>query len=100
MHRIAIVYKSLTGNTKAIGETVGKHLVDCHIDHYAMDTIEPTVLLQYDGILIGTYTWGNGDLPFDAQVLHRKMKNINLQGKIVGCFGSGDSIYPKFLCSS
>ena len=53
-------------------------------------------LLQYDGILFGTYSYDDGDVPYGVESFHEDLVDINLTGKVVGVFGSGDKSYPSF----
>jgi flavodoxin I len=64
-----------------------------------MDREDAEVLLQYDGILLGSYTWGDGELPFEAEDFYDQFDDLDLNGKVVGCFGSGDHAYPHFCAA-
>ena len=45
----------------------------------------------YDNLLLGTSTWGAGDMQDDWYSGIKEIKNANLAGKTVALFGCGDS---------
>lgn len=103
MLHILILYASSTGNTEEIADLLKKHL-DSTVCEVTLETIEmgnvnPQQLLQYDAILFGTYTYDDGDLPFETAVFCDTLHTIDLTGKVVGVFGSGDTAYDQF-CSA
>lgn len=82
----------MTGNTKALIENIDVHGFDVFNLHY----IEPDKLNinKYETILIGTSTIGDG-------VPHQYFKSVQhklmaLEGKRIGLFGSGNSIYKHY----
>ncbi len=48
-----------------IKETLQEYELD--IDCVEIDDADVSVLTSYDYVLIGTYTWGDGDLPYEAE---------------------------------
>lgn len=86
-----IVYTSLTGNTKTFADYLYRHTNDEAT--ISMDNSKS--ISDYEKIVIGTYSWGNGKIP-------RKLKKYlienkdSFKSKDVFVFGSGNSIYPKF----
>ena len=66
MTKIILIYASMSGNTEMMAEEVangvrqeGEEIEVIDI----MDGIEASELENYDGILLGSYTWGDGELP-------------------------------------
>lgn len=55
--------------------------------------VDAAELQNYDGILLGTYTWGDGDLPDEYLDFYEEMNTLNLTGKRAAVFGSCDSSY-------
>lgn len=51
---------------------------------------------MYDGVLFGTYTWGDGDLPYEVEDYYEEMEDVILEGLQVELLGSCDSMYPKY----
>lgn len=93
-----VAYTSVSGNTKAIAELIAEaiqksgHKADIR-EMYEMDATE---LNGYDHILLGSCTWGDGELPDEALDFYEGMDLINLQGKTAAAFGSCDSNYDEY----
>lgn len=96
MKKVAVIYTSMTGNTEEIAEILASHLQEFAVDKIEMDEVKIEELPKYDGILIGTFSEGDGDLPMDSEELHDDLDKVDLTGIAAGCFGSGDSIYDRF----
>ncbi|MGI8315630.1 flavodoxin domain-containing protein [Halobacillus mangrovi] len=61
-----------------------------------LDEIDPSYLLEYDGAIIGSYTWNDGDLPYEVEDFYDELEEEDLTGIPVCVFGSGDKAYPRF----
>ncbi|MUK90354.1 flavodoxin [Ornithinibacillus sp. L9] len=100
MRKVLLAYSSMTGNTELMAQTIGDYLIEKKHDvitkSFDFDTVEVKELLDYDAVLIGTLTWVGGGLPFDVEDFYDELDNIDLSGKIVGVFGSADSLYEVF----
>lgn len=100
MSRVLLLYASMTGNTKEIAGIIEKYLVNQGMvvikKNFGADDIKVGELLEYDGIVIGTYTYDDGDLPWEVEDFYDELLDVDLDGKIVSVFGSGDSFYPEF----
>ncbi|MDR4227472.1 flavodoxin [Bacillus mojavensis] len=98
MAKALITYASMSGNTEDIAgiikDTLQEYGLD--IDCIDMDDAETSALTSYDYVLIGTYTWGDGDLPYEAEDFFEEVQQLELNGLKTACFGSGDYSYPKF----
>jgi flavodoxin I len=90
-----IVYASMTGNTEEIANLVGEgiHLAGAAFDQKDILEADAADLQNYDGILLGTYTWGDGDLPDEFLDFYEEMDTLDLKGKKAAVFGSCDSSY-------
>lgn len=97
---INLVYASLTGNTEALSEQiVEKFKEEKNIDiqmHLVDDLEDYSILEQSDAFIIATYTYGDGDLPEEIEELFNEIPNMDLDGKIFGVIGTGDTIYEEF----
>jgi flavodoxin I len=93
-----VVYASMTGHTERIARTIAKKLTECGEDVEVKDAIETYAdeLISYERILIGSYTWGDGDLPDELMDFYEELKKTDLSGKIGAVFGAGDSTYTHF----
>ena len=96
MKKIIVVYGSSTGTCESIAQTIGGKL--------GAEVIEVTDLTTEqlegaDNILLGTSTWGGGELQddwFDGVSL---VKEADLAGKKVAVFGCGDAVsYSDTFC--
>jgi len=99
MKKVAIIYASMTGNTENIAHYLGDKLSSYDVKQIEMDEIHAGDLSQYDGILIGSYTYGDGDLPFESEIFYDELDGIDLKGRVAGCFGSGDTAYDHFCAA-
>ncbi|ANU10740.1 hypothetical protein BBH88_10695 [Planococcus antarcticus DSM 14505] len=103
MLQVLILYTSSTGHTEEIADLLEKQLDSrmCKVtsENFEMGDMETRHLLQFDGILFGTYTYDDGDLPFETDIFCDTLRTVDLTGKVVGVFGSGDTAYEQF-CSA
>lgn len=100
MKRILILYASATGNTEEIAyllqEAINQKGIEATMKNLQLDELDALQLIDYDGILFGTYTYDDGNLPFETEVFSDQLAAIDLRGKVVGIFGSGDTAYYLF----
>jgi flavodoxin I len=96
-----IVYTSMTGTTEAMAEMIGKKLTESGENVVIKDALEvlATEILKYELILIGSYTWGDGDLPDEMVPFYEEVMEIDLTCKMAAVFGPGDSTYYHFAHS-
>jgi flavodoxin I len=96
-----IGYVSMSGNTEDIANIINNVLLSagCKVEMECLDTVEVETLVDYDCIFIGAYTWGDGDLPYEAEDFFEDLTGITLEGVKAACFGSGDKAYPKFCAA-
>ncbi|GGF27094.1 flavodoxin [Halobacillus andaensis] len=100
MTNIILLFASMSGNTEEMAATIENQLKSngfpvssFQID---VDEIEVEDLLKYDAILFGTYTWGDGDVPYELEDFFEDLGEVDLGGKEVALFGSCDSLYPIY----
>lgn len=93
-----IVYASMTGNTEELAELIGEGIQQVGANVEIKDILEADVseFENYDGILLGAYTWGDGELPDEFLDFYEEMAGLNLAGKVTAAFGSCDSAYEHF----
>lgn len=95
---IAIIYGSSMGNTESaankIQEALGLDAVVLDIGKTDADTIN-----GYDKLILGTSTWGSGDLQDDWDAFD--LSSIEFSGKTVAFFGLGDQeSYSDEFCDA
>ncbi|MBY0156479.1 flavodoxin [Cytobacillus oceanisediminis] len=96
-----IGYLSMSGNTEDMASILKKVLESkgCEVYMDSLDLTDIHSILAYDCIFIGAYTWGDGDLPYEAEDFFEELNDHDLTGIHAACFGSGDHAYPKFCAA-
>ncbi|MCD4758371.1 MAG: flavodoxin [Arcobacteraceae bacterium] len=84
----AIFYASSTGNTSGVAKDIAKILGSVETFDIASTGVEK--IKEYDKIILGSSTWGEGDLQDDWEELWDDFSEIDFSGKIVALFGLGD----------
>jgi len=99
MASIGIFYGSTMGNTELAAVKIAELLGNA-----VVRSVNPGVfdeIPRYDVILLGSSTWGAGDLQDDWEPLLKRLRETNLNGKKIGFFGTGDqSSYPDTFADS
>lgn len=101
MKPTAIFYGSTTGNCEGVAYKIAEALGVDSSDVFAASQLDADKLAKYDNLLLGSSTWGSGDLQdewYDALDVIRK---ADLSGKTVAVFGCGDSqSYSDTFCDA
>jgi flavodoxin I len=84
----AIFYGSSTGNTESVAKEIAKNLGIQEVFDIAKEGAAK--IEQYEKIILGTSTWGSGDLQDDWDDEWATFKEIDFKGKTVALFGLGD----------
>ncbi|TKH07790.1 flavodoxin [Peribacillus simplex] len=100
MSKIIMIFASMSGNTEEMADIIIEGITessDMNIEKIdIMEGPEASILGEYDGILLGAYTWGDGELPDDFLDFYEEMDHIDLTGKKAAVFGSCDSSYSQY----
>jgi len=96
--KTAIIYASKRGKTREMSEQIRDILAQYDVNSEILKAkmIGPDDLMKYDVLILGSSTWGHGDLQDDFQKLEREMEDLDLTGKYAVCFGPGNSRFPRF----
>ncbi len=86
--KTGIFYGSTTGNTENAAELIGKLIEDSQVQSIA--SASKSDLENYDLLILGTSTWGWGELQDDWADALDNVKSADLSGKAVALFGLGD----------
>lgn len=88
----------MTGNTEEMAEAIAEGVHEQGIELDVKEVLDAVAveLEQYDGILLGAYTWGDGELPDDFLDFYDELDDVDLTGKKAAVFGSCDSSYEKY----
>lgn len=96
MSKTIVVYGSTTGTCESIAQTLGYQLGAEVIN---VSDLTANQLAEADNIVLGTSTWGAGELQDDWYDGVNVVKSANLSGKRVALFGCGDSAsYSDTFC--
>ncbi|RXT05239.1 flavodoxin [Ammoniphilus sp. CFH 90114] len=101
MNKVLLVFASMSGNTEGIAHLVAEGIKQAGKEVDIKEIFDATAkdLLEYDGIILGAYTWGDGELPDDFLDFYDDMDATNLTGKKAAVFGSGDHAYLHFCAA-
>ncbi|WP_428910482.1 flavodoxin [Niallia sp. Krafla_26] len=93
-----IVYASMTGTTELMAQTIMEELTKAGDRVVLRDVFDAYAeeLETFESVLIGSYTWGDGDLSDEILAFHEELSEIDLTGKLGAVFGPGDSTYEHF----
>ena len=91
MTKIAIVYGSSTDNTKQVANFISQKLSSNDVKIFDVARLNPDDLNDYPNLIFGTSTLGLGDIQDDWDYFLPKLKNMNLNGKVIALYGLGDS---------
>ncbi|MCM1005624.1 MAG: flavodoxin FldA [Prevotella sp.] len=89
MKKTAIFYGSTSGNCEGIANKIGDALGVTDI--FSASQLDAAKIAEYDNLLLGSSTWGCGDLQDDWYDGVELLKSSNLADKTVAVFGCGDS---------
>ena len=93
MKKTVIIYGSSTGTCEDLAARIGAKLgVDNVIN---VTDLDDSVIANNDNLILGTSTWGAGEVQDDWYDGLKVIKNADLSGKTVALFSCGDSeSYP------
>lgn len=98
MSEVLLVYASMSGNTEAIADLIEEGLQEENMNVTKLDVVDcdPDQLNAFDSIILGAYTWGDGELPDEFLDLYDEMAGLDFTNKQFAVFGSGDTAYDIF----
>ncbi len=97
----AIFYGSTTGTTEALARRIAEKLGVPSSDLYNVADTPAGKSAGYDLLLLGSSTWGDGELQDDWYDFLDQLKKCDLAGKRVALFGCGDAeSYPDTFCDA
>lgn len=90
MSKIGIFYGSNTGYTAGVAGKLAEKLGVAMTDVHDVANTAPSTLGDYDVLLLGTSTWGAGDMQDSWEDFINGAEALSLRGKKIGVFGCGD----------
>jgi len=98
MGKTIVVYGSSTGTCEAIAAKIAERIGAEAIN---VSDLTADVIAENDNLLIGTSTWGAGELQDDWYDGVDTLKGADLSYKVVAVFGCGDSAsYSDTFCGA
>jgi len=96
--RTAIFYGSSLGNTQFVADKIHKHLPDAVC--VSVTNLTAAELMEFDNYILGTSTWGVGNLQDDFELFVDLLLSMDLSEKTFALFGLGDQhTYPDTFCN-
>lgn len=87
MSKTIVIYGSSTGTCEAIAEKIGSRL---GAEVLNVQDLTADVVAANDNLILGTSTWGAGELQDDWYDGINVLKSADLSGKTIALFGCGD----------
>ena len=91
MKKIGIFYGSSGGTTEGVAKTIAGKLGLGAADVHDVAKAKVEDVVACDVLVLGSSTWGAGDLQDDWYDFLPKLQSLDLSGKLVALFGCGDS---------
>ena len=91
MKKTGIFFGSSSGTTEDVAGRIAGKLGVAEEDIHNVADASVADVEQYEVLLLGSSTWGAGDLQDDWEGFLGDLKGADLNGKIVALFGCGDS---------
>lgn len=101
MKKTCIIYGSSTGTCQGIADKIAAKLGVDSADVFDVANISADTVASYDNLLLGTSTWGAGELQDDWYDGLETLKSAGLSGKTIALFGCGDcESYSDTFCGA
>ncbi len=99
MKKIGIFYGSTTGTTESVARIIAKKLGISDENVHDASKLTKELVEEYEVLILGTSTWGDGEVQDDWYDALKILVGMNLTGKCVALFGCGDSeSYSDTFC--
>lgn len=98
--KTSVFYGSATGTTAEVARKIAKALDIDEADVFDVADTPPTRLGDYDMLILGTSTWGSGDLEEDWYDFLAGAEELDLTGKTIALFGTGDEGMTDTFCDA
>lgn len=96
MKPTVVVYGSSTGVCESVAEKIASNL---GVEAISVADLDASVIASHDNLILGTSTWGAGEMQDDWYDGVKTLQSAGLAGKTVALFGCGDSeSYPDTFC--
>ncbi|ASA22828.1 flavodoxin [Paenibacillus donghaensis] len=98
MAKVLVAYASLTGNTEEMAELIVEGIREAGGEAVLKSVTECNAaeIKAYEGVLLGAYTWGDGELPDEMLDFYEELDELDLGTLPAAAFGSGDTGYEIY----
>ena len=101
MKKTGIFYGSTTGTTESVARLIAEKLGVSPADVHDVSKLDAALAESYEALILGTSTWGDGELQDDWPGFLDKLGKEDLSGRRVALFGCGDAgIYSDTFCDA
>ena len=101
MKKTGVFYGSSTGTCEELANQIAEKLGVSSTDVHSVDKMTADKIKEYEVLVLGTSTWGDGELQDDWYDGVKVLKNADLSMKFVASFGCGDSdSYSDTFCDA
>jgi len=101
MKTTGIIYGSTSGTTKSIAQGIATELGLSSGNVHDVADLSEDLVAKYDLLILGSSTWGYGELQDDWYEGLNLLKGTDLSKKTVALFGCGDlSSYEDTFCNA
>ena len=91
MKKTGVFYGSTTGTTESVANLIAEKLGIASADVHNVSKMNADMVGAYEALILGTSTWGDGELQDDWYDGIKVLKSMDLKDKIIALFGCGDS---------
>lgn len=98
--KIGIFYGSSTGTTADIAKRIAKELGVADADVMDVSKVAPSKMGDYDLLVLGSSTYGSGELQDDWYDMLDGAEKLDLTGKKIAVFGCGDESMSDTFCNA
>ena len=101
MKKTGIFYGSTTGTTESVARLIAEKLGVSPADVHDVSKLDAALAESYEALILGTSTWGDGELQDDWPGFLDKLGKEDLSGRRVALFGCGDAgVYSDTFCDA
>lgn len=100
MTEFGIFYGSSTGMTAEVAQEIATKLGVDSADVHDVAKTSPDVVGDYDTLILGSSTWGAGDLQDSWYDFLDGLEVLDLKGKKIALFGCGDETMSDTFCGA
>ncbi|WP_267201557.1 flavodoxin [Limosilactobacillus kribbianus] len=97
-----VVYATITGNNEDVADIITEVLEnqDVEVEETEITMADPADFEDVDICVVCPYTYDEGALPEEGMDFYEDLQDEELDGKVYGVAGSGDTFYGDNFCKA